>query len=129
MKLAASTQPRVRPGSDPRKGRCLVAAQPIRRGELIEAAPVAVFSSDDARLIDQTRLFDYYFRWQEDIKKGGSGAIAFGLVSLCNHATQPNATVHPNYGENTLDLYAATDIAAGEEITIRYYSLWFEPVT
>jgi uncharacterized protein len=128
MKLAASMQAKVRPGFDARKGRCLVAVEPIRRGALIEAAPVVVFSSDDARLIDRTPLFDYYFRWQGDIKAGGSGAIAFGLVSLCNHAPEPNATVRQNCGDNTLDLYAAADITAGEEITICYCSLWFEPV-
>ncbi len=118
----------VHPGFDHRKGRRLVAARPIQQGELIEAAPVVVFSSGDARLIDRTPLFDYYFRWQGDIKAGGTGAIAFGLVSLCNHASEPNAIVRPNHDQNCLDLYAATDIATGEEITIRYCSLWFEPV-
>lgn len=116
------------PGFDHRKGRSLVAARPIQHGELIEAAPVVVFSSGDAGLIDRTPLFDYYFRWQGDVKAGGTGAIAFGLVSLCNHASEPNAIVRPNHDRNCLDLYAVTDIATGDEITIRYCSLWFEPV-
>lgn len=118
----------VRAGFSPGKGRCLLAAQPIGRGQLIDAAPVVVFSSKDACQIDQTPLFDYYFRWLGNIKDGGSGAIAFGLVSLCNHSPEPNATVRANYSDKTLELYAAADIAAGEEITIRYCSLWFEPV-
>jgi SET domain-containing protein len=96
-------------------------------GERIEAAPVVVFSCEDARLIDRTPLFDYYFRWQGDIKQGGSGAIAFGLVSLCNHSANPNANVRPNYEDRTLELYALADIAAGEEITIRYCEVWLEP--
>ena len=128
MSLPAQTQPKVRAGFDARKGRCLLAAEPIARGALIEAAPVVVFSAAAASLIDRTPLFDYYFRWQGDIKEGGSGAVAFGLVSLCNHSPEPNAAVRPNDAGATLDLYAAADIAAGEEITIRYCSLWFEPV-
>lgn len=128
MRVTASVRLKARAGFDARKGRCLVAVESIEPDELIEAAPVVVFSSDDACLIDRTPLFDYYFRWQGNIKKGGSGAIAFGLVSLCNHSPRPNAIVRPNYRENTLDLYAAANIAADEEITIRYCSLWFEPV-
>lgn len=119
---------KARPAFDPGKGRCLIAIERICRGELIEAAPVVVFSSDDARMIDQTPLFDYYFQWEGDIKAGGTGAIAFGLVSLCNHAFEPNAIIRPNYDRNTLDLHAAANIAAGDEVTIRYCSLWFEPV-
>jgi SET domain len=80
---------------------------------------VLVFSSDEARLIDRTLLFDYYFRWEGNIKEGGSGVIAFGLISLCSHSPTPNAIVQPNYHDNTLELYATVDIAAGEEITIR----------
>jgi hypothetical protein len=55
--LSAST--RLRTGFDARKGRCLFAAGPISQGERIEAAPVVVFSSEDARLIDRTPLFDW----------------------------------------------------------------------
>jgi len=44
-------------------------AEQICHGELIEAAPVVVISSDHARLIDQTPLFDYYFRWRGEIHR------------------------------------------------------------
>jgi len=118
---------RLLAGVDVHKGRCLLAAEKIMRGELIEAAPVVIFSSDDARLIDRTPLFDDYFRWLGDIKAGGSGAIALGLISLCNHASWPNAAVCPNYEDKTLELHAVANIASGEEITINYCSLWFEP--
>lgn len=127
MTFAAPAQPKTIPRVAPLKGRCLFAAEPVRQGELIEAAPVVIFSADEARLIDRTPLFDYYFRWEGDINDGGSGAIAFGLVSLCSHSPRPNAIVRPNYRDNTLELYATVDITTGEEITIRYCSLWFEP--
>lgn len=101
---------------DPGKGRGLIAIEQICRGKFIEAAPVVILSSDGVRLIDQTPLLDYYFRWKGNIKAGGSGAIALGLVSLCNHVFELNAIIRPNYDCNTLDLYAATDIAVSNEL-------------
>jgi uncharacterized protein len=116
---------RVRLGRDDRKGRCLLAVAPIGRGEVIETAPVVVFNSHDAHLIDGTPLYPYYLRWRGDIDDGGQGAVAFGLVTMCNHSGAPNAAVRPNYNDDTVDLYALEDIAPGSEITLRYHEVWF----
>ena len=56
----------------------------------------------------------------------GSGAVALGLVALCNHSRRPRARVCRNLAQGTLDLVALVTIAAGYEVTIDYNCpLWF----
>jgi SET domain-containing protein len=117
--------------SDPTRGRGVFAAAPIAAGTLIEAAPVIIASAADCALLDKTILHDYYFHWDGDPDSGPGGdrrgAVALGLVALCNHSRRPRARVRRNHARGTLDLVALAPIAAGEEITIDYNCpLWFE---
>ena len=113
--------------SDPAKGRGVFAIAPIPAGTLIEAAPVIIMPAADCARLDKTILHDYYFHWDGDPDGEGRGAVALGLVSLCNHAKRPKARVRRNYARDTLDLVALAPIAAGDEITIDYNcALWFE---
>ena len=110
--------------SDPSKGRGVFAGAPIAAGTLIEAAPVIIVPAGECRLLDRTILHDYYFRW--DGGRDGSGAVALGLVALCNHSRRPRARVRRNVARGTLDLVALLPIAAGDEVTIDYNcALWF----
>jgi hypothetical protein len=112
--------------SDAHKGRGLFARAPIAAGAVIEAAPVIVVPTAECALLDQTILHDYYFHWDAD--GAACGAVALGLLALCNHSRRPRARVRPNYARETLDLVALAPIAAGEEITIDYdCPLWFVP--
>jgi SET domain-containing protein len=112
---------------DPQKGRGVFAREPIAAGALIEAAPVIILPAAQCGLIDKTILHDYYFHWDGDPDGEGRGALALGLVSLCNHSRRPRARVRRNYARETLDLVALMPIAAGEEVTIDYNCpLWFE---
>lgn len=114
--------------SDPVKGRGIFARGPIAAGDLIEAAPVVVVPAAQCALLDKTILHDYYFHWAGDPDGDGRGAVALGLVALCNHSRRPNARVRRNLVQETLDLMALAPIAAGEEVTIDYNcQLWFEP--
>jgi uncharacterized protein len=111
---------------NPVKGRGVFAAAPIAAGSLIEAAPVIIVPAKDCPMLDQTILHDYYFRW--DGEKDGSerGAVALGLVALCNHSRRPRARVRRNLAQGTLDLVALVTIPAGDEVTIDYNCpLWF----
>jgi hypothetical protein len=112
--------------SDPAKGRGIFAVAPIAAGALIEAAPVIIVPASQCALLDQTILHDYYFRWDDDGGGAESGAVALGIVSLCNHSRRPRARVRCNRPRQTLDLVALAPIAAGDEITIDYNCpLWF----
>ena len=116
--------------SDPLKGRGVFTSAPIAAGTVIEAAPVIIIPAKDCPLIDQTILHDYYFHWDGDPDGGpggeGRGAVALGLVALCNHSRRPRARVRRNFAQGTLDLVALVPIAAGDEVTIDYNCpLWF----
>ena len=114
--------------SDPARGRGLFARAPIAAGALIETAPVIVVPASERALLDQTILHDYYFCWGDGPDRASRGAVALGLVALCNHSRRPRACVRRNEARQTLDLVALTPIAAGEEITIDYNCpLWFAP--
>ena len=111
---------------DKLKGRGVFASAPIAAGSLIEAAPVIIVPAKDCPLLDQTILHDYYFHWDGDPDGEGRGAVALGLVSLCNYSRRPRARVRRNLAQGTLDLVALATILAGEEVTIDYNCpLWF----
>ena len=112
--------------NDPAKGRGIFAVAPIAAGTVIEAAPVIIVPVAECPLIDRTILHDYYFHWDGDPDGAGRGAIALGLVALCNHSRRPRARVRRNFAQGTLDLVALLTIAAGDEVTIDYNCpLWF----
>jgi SET domain-containing protein len=116
--------------SDKLKGRGVFSRASIAAGTLIEAAPVIIVPARECKLLDQTILHDYYFRWDGDPNGDpggeGSGAVALGLVALCNHSRRPRARVRRNLAQGTLDLVALAPIAAGDEVTIDYNCpLWF----
>lgn len=113
---------------DPQKGRGVFARERIAAGMLIEAAPVIIVPAGECTLLDKTILHDYYFHWDGDPDGEGRGAVALGLVSLCNHSRRPRARVRRNHARETLDLVALMPIAASDEVTIDYNCpLWFEP--
>jgi uncharacterized protein len=119
---------RIELRSGPERGRGVFAFEAIAAGTVIEAAPIVVIPTVECPLLDRTILHDYYFHWDGDPDGDGRGALALGLVSLCNHSSRPRARVHRNLAELTLDLIAVIDIEPGAEITIDYgCELWFEP--
>lgn len=119
---------RIEIRSDPVKGRGIFARQTIAAGALIEAAPVIIVPASQCPVLDRTILHDYYFHWDGDPDGEGRGAVALGLVTLCNHSRRPTARVRRNFAQGTLDLMAVVPIAARDEVTIDYNCpLWFEP--
>ena len=113
----------------PKRGRGVVAATSIDQGELIVSAPILVLSGIEYYLMRILPCIMHTFSWDRPEARGGdTAAIAFGLVSLCNHSEDgANADAVRVYDEERIDLVALHPIEAGEEILIRYKSVPFDP--
>jgi hypothetical protein len=111
-------------GQTPGKGRGVFAARNIRKGELVEAAPVIVISDEDVDIIDQTALADYYYKWGDS-----HFALVLGYGSLYNYSATPNLTFKPDLKRNIMIYRAKRTISKDQELTINYLcELWFRPV-
>jgi uncharacterized protein len=118
-------------GESEGRGRGVFAARRFEPGETIEVCPVVALSEAEARTLDRTALYDYYFGWGHD---GKAAAIGLGFCSLYNHSITPNAEHHKNLAGGTITIVARETIAPGQEIFIRYNTgmgraeqpVWFE---
>lgn len=110
-------------------GRGVFAKRNIKKGELIEVAPVIIIQKDEWEKMQNTILSNYIFRWKDH------KAIVLGYGSLYNHSYRPNAKYITNFTHFTIDFYARTDIKKGEEIRVNYNGepddqtpVWFEVI-
>lgn len=110
-------------------GRGIFSTRSIKKGELIEEAPVIIIPKTEWDLMRESILLNYVFRW------GKNKAIALGYGSLYNHSYTPNARYITNIENKSIDFYAREAIQKGEEITVNYNgdpedqsSLWFEVI-
>ena len=97
------------------KGRGVFARKAIRKGHVIERAPVIVMQVREIfGPAPRTTLADYVFSW-------GRGKVAFacGYGALYNHSYQPNAAYYASSARVQV-FVALRDIRAGEEITVNY---------
>ncbi len=111
------------------KGRGVYTSQDIEKGSVIEVCPVIVIPKEELPIIHKTVLHDYYFSWGHDL---ADCAIALGFGSIYNHELMPNANFILDIEQQTIDIEAINDIAAGDEITLNYHGesgneekLWF----
>ena len=118
-------------GSSEGRGRGIFAERRFEPGETIEVCPVLALSEADARKLDGTGLYDYYFGWGTD---GKAAAIALGYGSLYNYSPSPNAIHRKHQADGFIAVTAVQRIECGEEIFIRYdtgaagdtQQMWFE---
>lgn len=120
--------PRIYVAWTEEKGRGVFTLDDLKKGDLIEVCPALVLPAKDTELIDKTRLYDYYFAWEE-VAGSNDSAILLGFGSLYNHATEPNAECFSDFDDKTISIVACKNIASGEEITIAYdepSKIWFD---
>ncbi|PBB98906.1 SET domain-containing protein-lysine N-methyltransferase [Mesorhizobium sp. WSM3862] len=111
----------------PRKGRGLFANVPFKAGDLIERAPTWEFDDRQANLIDLTGILEYYFVRGPKKQNGNPTAryVVFGLASLVNHSSSPNAeTVWADEESGAwVNILAVRDINVDDEITQKYNNI------
>jgi SET domain-containing protein len=98
-----------------KKGRGVFARRNIRKGTVIERAPVILVRTKE--VFDNSAepmLASYVFEWGKD-----TVAVVLGYGSLYNHSYQPNAEYYDS-GRLTQVFTALRDIRKGEEITVNY---------
>lgn len=117
------------------RGRGIVAAVDLQKGQLIERSPVLIIPSEQRATVDDSIIFTYVFMWEKDTveedlyKHEGRSAIALGYTSLLTHSYTPNCIFVRLIDELFIEVYADRAIKAGEELTIDYQmTLWFDPV-
>ena len=95
----------------PGKGRGVVAARAIRRGHLVEVAPVIVIGKREA---EGRTMAHYVYCW------GRRYAVALGVGSLFNHSARPTLYMAQRPKRMEMSFFAARDLKPGEELTIDY---------
>lgn len=111
------------------KGRGVRAEYALSPGDVVEVAPTVALNGAEAVQMDETALGPYYLEHPLDSQ---AGVVVLGLISLVNHADDPNAAVEWLHDSDTgwyAVLRILTPVAAGEEITHRYQCPpWFDVV-
>ena len=92
---------------------------PIRRGAIVEVAPVIPLTAADWKSIKNTSLETYVFAWGEN---GKSNAVPLGYGGLFNHSDDPNMSFCLNVPKQWITFRAKRDIPVAEQLTINY--LW-----
>jgi len=113
--------------SVPQKGRGVFANIPFKPGDVIERAPTWGFDESAAKLLDRTGLFEYYFVRYDRHLRGDPliGYVIFGLLSIVNHSSNPNARIVWIDEESGAwaSIVAIKDIKVDEEITHHYTNI------
>ena len=116
------------------KGKGLFAKKNIRKGKIIDTAPVILIPNRDYELIDKTIVSNYCFTWENPkYQSEYKMVIAMSICQFMNHSYIPNVRYEYNYKNDTIKFRAIRNISAGEELTINYNGriddkspVWFE---
>tara|TARA_R110000796_G_scaffold229502_2_gene346832 strand:+ start:3680 stop:4063 length:384 start_codon:yes stop_codon:yes gene_type:complete len=104
----------------PFHGRGLFAAVSFEAGDLIATYPLLILSQEDTAAIRGTQIHHYVFYVDENDQGQMRAAVAFGLISMCNHSPEANAEFSVDADAQTVTLSAGTNIPLDAEILIDY---------
>ncbi len=98
------------------RGQGVFAGQDIKKGEVLERAPVIPVPAGEWTLVSQTVLRHNCYAWGENLQ---DAALALGWGSLFRNSPAEPAVYYVNHiQEMVMEFFAARDIGQGEEITV-----------
>jgi len=111
----------------PDSGKGVFAGKNIKKGEIIEIAPILILEFTDFIDTKWNLLFEYYF-WMDDYV-----ALALGYGSMYNHSIDANCKYQLDRENQTITFTAIKNIPKDSEILFNYKGtssekapLWFE---
>jgi SET domain-containing protein len=105
------------------KGRGVFARRDIKKGEVLEIAPVIPMASK--AVMPGETPDGYLLMWQDDVK-GQEHALVLGYVMLYNHSDTPNIGMTSDFDAQTITVTALRPIKCGEELAWDYScEIWF----
>ncbi len=116
MNATTATLPALTVRLVPGRGRCVFAAVDIPKGTQMLADPIVFVPRAESQYTDACVVGRYVFEWNDD----GDLCVVLGIGSLINHGLPENVRLDSNEEDRTMDFYALTDIAAGEELVYDY---------
>lgn len=109
------------------KGRGVFVVEDIKKGEVIEVAPIIILQFEDFVDTRWNLLFEYYFWLDNEV------VLALGYGSIYNHSADANAEYKIDIKNKSITFKALEDIKKGKEIFFNYKGsssskapLWFE---
>ncbi len=112
--------PAIDVATSPLHGRGLFAVADIPADTHLARVPLLILSAADTMHLRQTRLHHYVFHIRDEPDGEPIHAVAFGVISMCNHASPANAAFRIDEAAQEVLLTAAVAIPAGAEIFIDY---------
>lgn len=107
------------------KGRGVFALRDIRKGEVIEVAPVVTVSKEHVQ--NNGEAPDGYLLEWDDETEGEEYCMPLGYIMLYNHSSEPTLDIECDMEDYTMTAMAARDVKAGEELTWDYaIDVWFD---
>jgi SET domain-containing protein len=106
-----------------KKVRGVFTTRPIKKGELIEVAPVVPLKAKNVP--DDEAPDGHVLNWDET-SRNRKYAMGMGYVMLYNHSDKPNIRLESDLGNDVVEVTALRNIKAGEELVWDYgVEIWF----
>ncbi len=100
----------------PKKGRGVFALKDFKKGDIVENAPVLIFTPKERKHLEKTLLNYYVYPWRST----RGAALVLGFGSIYNHSYSPNADWKQNFKTRSMIYRAIKTIKKGEEIMVNY---------
>ena len=110
------------------KGRGVFALRDIKKGEVIEVAPVVPVSKNS--VVQNGDAPDGYLLEWDGNYEDEEYCMPLGYIMMYNHADEPNLHLEQDYDKYTMTATAMRDVKKGEELCWNYgCDKWWEEET